>query len=563
MTLTETAGVPAVTSSITPFTGLEITYGGGSMSPSDIIVENSATYDCSIPITIDDIYDILPDKNVGGPYIFYLTETEKEIVTEEPIAILYKIVPKPITADDITVAGIPTQIYDGANDVQPTVSVCDNGTLLTASVDYTVSYGSNNMEGIDQGTVTIMGIGNYTDSRTIKFTIINEYFTEDGITYHATSSTTVSVGNEVPAAAIATNTSDPVVIPATVSHVVTTPFQVTGVDVGAFANCTVLTGLSLPNTITNIGNGAFTGCSALRYVNLSDATGFTPTSLERTVATAPFYGVPKQAFVYLNGTPIVGENYVYKVGDDDYRCYEFVIYDDISGSQTEFIEANGYQWAYNNLYEFTAKYVINTRKLKAEQHYTVFLPYDLSIPESFKAYHLIGANNNKDLIGFEEVTGLLIKFKPYVLIPSETGQLLSTTDVIVPVFSEDNYTSITKDGVTLTGTMKYISGNEVATNGYYIMQSGNTWKKITGGDYTDGSNKACILPMRAYLSDDGSAARQYFSATFTDAAGNTTTVDQLRLDEDLDGAVYDLQGRKVQTPMRKGIYVINGKKIVK
>ena len=69
--------------------------------------------------------------------------------------------------------------------------------------------------------------------------------------------------------------------------------------------------------------------------------------------------------------------------------------------------------------------------------------------------------------------------------------------------------------------------------------------------------------MRAYISGGSSGARSYFKASFTDASGNTTTVDQLLLDEETGDAVYDLQGRKVQTPQKKGIYIKNGKKIVK
>ena len=117
--------------------------------------------------------------------------------------------------------------------------------------------------------------------------------------------------------------------------------------------------------------------------------------------------------------------------------------------------------------------------------------------------------------------------------------------------------------VTMYGTMRYISGNDAI--GKYIMQSGNMWKMITGGDYTDESNKACILPMRAYISPSSmGGARPYLSATFSNASGGTTTVGRLRLDEDTDHtAIYDLLGRKVQSPQRKGIYIINGRKVVK
>lgn len=442
-----------------------------------------------------------------------------------------------ISASDDQITSIPTQIYDGTNAVQPDFFFFDNGRLLTPTIDYIVSYGANITEGINEGKITITGTGVYSGSKTFTFTIVNEDFTEDGITYHVTSSTTVSVGTKTHGNAIAT-TSTEITIPPTVTHVVL--LQVTGVE-----------------------NGAFTGCSKLRYIDLSGITGYTPSTLERTIAASPFYGVPKQALVYLNGAPVTGENYVYKLGNADYRCHEFRIYDDTNGSQTGFT-GDDYKWSLENIYAFTARNIVNTRDIRAGQHYTVFLPYDLPIPADMKVYQLAVTNTAKNLIGFEEVTGTLEQFKPYVVIASKTGQPLGTTDATVPVFNENTSGAVTKVGVTMNGSMKYISGDDVATNGYYIMQSGSTWKKVTGGDFTNETNMACILPMRAYISGGSSGARSYLSAWFTDATGESTTIDQLELDEDQDGTtLYDLLGRKVQAPQKKGIYIKNGKKIVK
>ena len=438
-----------------------------------------------------------------------------------------------ISATDDQITSIPTQIYDGANAVHPTFFIFDNGMLLTPNVDYTVSYGANNTEGSSTGSVIITGAGVYSGSKTFTFAIVNEDFTEGGIAYHVTSSTTVSVGTKDHTVAISTAKTE-VTITSPITHQSFT-FQVTGVE-----------------------NGAFAGCSKLRYIDLTSIIGYTPSTLERTIAASPFYSVPKQALVYLNGAPVTGENYVYKLGDGDFRCHEFRIYDDTSGSQKGFT-GDDYKWSLKNIYPFTARNIVNTRNLVAGQHYTVFLPYNLPIPADMEAYELAGANSAKNIVGFKEVTaGTLTQFFPYVVITSKTGQSLGTTNATVPIFDENKSGTVTKDGITLNGSMKYISGDDA--NGYYVMQSGNTWKQISGSPSYSG---ACILPMRAYISGGSSGARSYFKASFTDAAGNTTTVDQLLLDEETGDAVYDLQGRKVQTPQKKGIYIKNGKKIVK
>ena len=453
--------------------------------------------------------------------------------------------------DDFTISAISTQIYDGTNSVHPPVNVYDKGRLLTPTADYTVSYGANNTEGTTAGSVTINGVGIYMGSKTFTFAIVKEYFTEDGITYHATSATTVSVGNKAPTPAVATTTTS-VAIPAQITHEGLT-FQVTGID-----------------------DGAFTGCTVLHYIDLSSITGYKPSTLERTFSAAPFYGVPRQALVYLNGTSVKGENYVYKVGDGDFRCDVFKVYDDISGSQTGFTETNGYEWSFENIHPFTAKSIVNTRKLKAGQHYTVCLPYDLPIPTGMKAYTLNGANTANTLIGFKEVmTGTLTDYKPYVLIASEAGLPLGTTNATVPVFPV-GITDATRlgaepaGGFTMYGTMRYISGSS-ATNATYIMQGKDAqgvcqWKRVTGGDYTDGSNKACVLPMRAYIIGPAvsGGARQRISAVFTNSDGSATAVDDLRINEDdADHTeVYDLQGRRVSYPSKRGVYIRNGRKIV-
>lgn len=442
--------------------------------------------------------------------------------------------------DDFSISAIPTQIYDGTNAVNPSVSLFDKGILLTKGTHYTITYGGNNTEGVNAGTITITGLDSYSGSKTFQFDIVNEYFTEDDIAYHATSSTTVSVGTKTHVNAIATTTTG-ITIPTSVTHVAI-PFQVKGVE-----------------------NGAFTGCSNLRYIDLSSITGYTPSTLDRTIAASPFYGVPKQALVYLNGTTFKGENYVYKPGDgNDYYCELFKVYDDVSGSQTAFSETNGYQWKFENRHSFTAYTVENTRQLTVGKHYTVCLPYDLPLLSTLKAFTMDGTNTANTLIGFREVTGTLVAYKPYVIIPSISGQQLGTTNVEVPAFTATDADAkklgeVTAGNFTFHGTMRYMDGNEAA--GLYIMQYNNgnpTWMQIAAGSGFNQSNKACILPMRAYIKNTASAAPPYINASFTDASGTTTTVNQLHLDEDdANEEIYDLSGRQVKTPRKGNLYIIN------
>jgi len=569
--LTETPLATPVTSSITPLADLQIAFGGGSMTPADgISVENSAeTKACNFSITLDDIYSYLPYKNAGNDYKFFLSETETAIVTEDnPIEISYNIVSKSVTSDDISVTDIPTQIYDGTNAVTPIVYIYDNGSLLTKDVDYTVSYASNEAEGT--ASVTITGKGNYTGTKTLNFDIVSEYFSEGGISYHTISSTAVAVGNSINAAA--TTLTGVVTVPDNITHVLATPFTVTGIEKGAFKNCTGIKGINMENNVNLqfIEDGVFEGCTALRYIDLSNASAFEPTSLQRDIEVSPFYGVPKQALVYLNGTSIKGENYVYKVGDEDYRCSVFKIYDDLSGTQKQFAEVEGYKWAFENPHSFTAYSIVNTRKLTGDSYYTTCLPYSLPIPNGVRAYTL-GVASDK-LIGFEEVTGTMATCTPYVLFTTTTGQLLGTENALVPAFTATDEaakklnpaSTVGEDPAkfTMGGTMRYIDGADA--EGLYIMQGKdangvNSWKLIqdANGSYADADHRYCVLPMRAYIKSGAALSRPLLGSSFVNGVSEIQTADR-RENADV---LYDLLGRRLQGSHRKGIYILGGRKV--
>jgi hypothetical protein len=315
--------------------------------------------------------------------------------------------------------------------------------------------------------------------------------------------------------------------------------------------------------VTGIEPNAFAGSTELRWI---DATAlpetFTPNSLDRTVSGSTFYGVPKQALVYLNGNTITGENYVYLKNGTEYVCDVFKIYDDVNGNQQGFTETDGYKWAYENKYYFTANTIENTRQLKAGQHYTVCLPYRLPIPSTLKAYTLDASSLT--LVGFKEVViNEISSFTPYVVIASGTGNLLSIStggQVPATTYTETEakgLTPATTTNYTLIGTMRYMADAEAANK--YIMQADKTWKKIPA---TNGYTGACILPMRAYIAPVISGGAR-LSATFTNADGSTTAIRDLQLDNDGDDT-YDLQGRKVNGQnAAKGVYIKNGKKLYK
>lgn len=460
-------------------------------------------------------------------------------------------------------------IYDGTTPVTPAIVVKDNGNELTLGKDYTVAYSDNEAEG--EGTITITGAGVYSGTKTQKYSIIANYITVSDYTYHVLTYNTVAVGTAAKTVAT-TKTDNNLTVTDKVTRTIGATnydFNVVGVEEGAFKNLTTMYTLTLPATITFIEDKAFVGCTALRWIDAHTAAGFLPSSLDRTIENTPFYGVPAQSLVFLTDNSVKGENYIYYVGTDDYRCYDFKIYDDVSGTQTNFTQANGYEWAYENPYTFKANKVTNTRQFKAGQHYTTCLPYSMPIPENVKAYQLEASSNNtsgNDLIGFVEVTGTLEAFKPYVLIPENSGQQLGTEETTIPttvgVYTDATAAYLNKTpastvgGYNMFGTMRFKAGD----GKQYIMQDKNVWKLTDGAGWNSGTG-ACVLPMRAYISkEDEHLVKPYLNADYTNIKELNELFDEATPVEN--GTRYDLAGRKLGNgKLQKGIFIVNGKKV--
>lgn len=82
----------------------------------------------------------------------------------------FTITPKALTKE--MVSPIADQPYTG-DQITPDVAVEDGTIPLVEGKDFTVTYGNNNTVGTNAGTVTITGIGNYTDKVEVSFNITN------------------------------------------------------------------------------------------------------------------------------------------------------------------------------------------------------------------------------------------------------------------------------------------------------------------------------------------------------------------------------------------------------
>jgi hypothetical protein len=117
------------------------------------------------------------------------------------------------------------------------------------------------------------------------------------------------------------------------------------------------------------------------------------------------------------------------------------------------------------------------------------------------------------------------------------------------------------DNTASTGSFKFVgttvglTNAEAAAMQAYFLQDGNKWGRVTTEYY-----EAYLPPFRAYIVPIASGARPTLTGGFDD---ETTTISTMQL-TDNDGTThyFDLNGRRINKPAAKGVYVVNGKKVL-
>lgn len=181
------------------------------------------------------------------------------------------------------------------------------------------------------------------------------------------------------------------------------------------------------------------------------------------------------------------------------------------------------------------------RTLSADYWNTFSVPFDMAIPEGWTVKEFDSAEDN--VINFKDAESI-VAGKPYLVKPETTATNPTFEGVTIgesveaQTMGDGDYkfaAQIYNKSLDITGTIAYLS-----TDG--------TIKKLTSGG---------IKGLRAYfiIPADGNAR-----IAFTD--GDQTGINDTVREATNDNRVYDLQGRQVKA-VKKGIYVVNGKKVIK
>ena len=208
--------------------------------------------------------------------------------------------------------------------------------------------------------------------------------------------------------------------------------------------------------------------------------------------------------------------------------------------------------------EFTAtaaKYTVAAEgELAGGDYATLMIPFNASLPSGGTAYTL---NGDIDLMNGK-------------IYGTEASSIAANSPVLVTASGNYTGSSVTVPvvafGATYTnGELVGVYSATTAPTGSYVLQNHTSGEGVAF--YLVGSTQPTVNPFRAYIKSQGSNARA-LKVVFDDETQGITNLnanDNLNLN----GEVYDLQGRKVngQSSMvngqlKKGLYIVNGRKTV-
>ena len=171
---------------------------------------------------------------------------------------------------------------------------------------------------------------------------------------------------------------------------------------------------------------------------------------------------------------------------------------------------------------------------------TLYLGYQTYVPENVKAYVVSSTTTDKAML--QQVEGI---------IPANTGVVLEGTAESKCNFVNAIGTAATIETNLLAGTTTttmvegpaYVLANKDEKVGFYKAELNNENK------FQNNANKAYIPVV---------ASARFLSFDF----GDETAIETVESSVESNAVVYDLAGRRVQGA-QKGIFVVNGKKVIK
>ena len=210
--------------------------------------------------------------------------------------------------------------------------------------------------------------------------------------------------------------------------------------------------------------------------------------------------------------------------------------------------------------DLSASRVTVNRIMTANAWNTLVIPFDMGIPSGWVVKKPTAFDGS--ILTFGDASSIQAG-KPYIVKPSEAVTSFTATNVTV----KKDLAPTTVSTLTMEGTYTKINAIDYSSQDSYIIGIKN------GVSALYKVNSAVSLkPFRAYftLADGADVKANVIALDFGDATGVKTIHNAQCIMHNEAGAVYDLSGRKISVPsvssvpsvFPKGIYIINGKKVI-
>ena len=331
---------------------------------------------------------------------------------------------------------------------------------------------------------------------------------------------------------------------------------VTGIGDCAFQLGTSLTSVTIPSSVTSIGNYAFNECS-----NLTSVTALNPTPV--SIATSTFSN-------HANATLYVPSGSIAAYEAADY-WKEFGEIKEVTLPHIDLVDGETYTGHSNAALD--ADTITYSRTFKNTNWQPWYVPFDMTLTsellENFSFAKFAGTYNAEDGTFYLTIVRLsgdeLVKANVPYFVQAKTADSNNAQDITVqnttlyPALSYSLVMHSAEKEITVTG----IYSPKVVTEedqGWYAYSGGRYSLQTKLGNTLGGYRFFVTIEDRE---DNPYATRPNPTEVKIKVLGedDATDLKDLKDFNDLNNAIYDLQGRRVETPS-KGIYIVNGRKVL-
>ena len=321
------------------------------------------------------------------------------------------------------------------------------------------------------------------------------------------------------------------------------PNSVTSIESYAFYECSSLTSITIPNSVTSIGESAFEGCSSITSITIPNSVTSIGSnafykceglkSITSLIPAEDLFAIDSRVFYYV----------------DKNTCTLYVP----AGAKDTYAATNGWS-VFTNIKEIIEEPFALT--ISAAKYATLYLDYNAVIPAGVRVYY--AEKIEGETLMMERITDV-IPANTAVIVTGAAGTYTfeQSLDDVAAIEKNLFHGSVEDTYITPEkGTKYYVLSIVDSVVGMYLDE-------LAGGTFKNNANKA-YLPLSGeslgIFDTTVNSPSAQLSNRYTFNFGGTTALESITTTASSD-AIYNLNGQRVENPT-KGIYIVNGKKVI-